>query len=177
MEKNGLGTRNPSVRLVWYESKFCGNKRPKCEVICPGVGSLVPSVMVVVQVILITWATTQINPGIHLNPRNPGHNPRAIPRTIPRPVSNPGCRIETGGGYTGQLQKNSDTFPRNLLLQQQLRAPLFREPFSRALFASSLRALPLISRPLFASSFHVLGGYWAVTYTGVVGQVRLFKIT
>ena len=38
MEKNGLGARNPSVRLVWHESKFCGNKRPKCEVICPGVG-------------------------------------------------------------------------------------------------------------------------------------------
>ena len=38
MEKNGLGARNPSVRLVWYESKFCGNKRPKSEVICAGVG-------------------------------------------------------------------------------------------------------------------------------------------
>ena len=39
MEKNGLGIRNPSVRLVWYESKFCGNKRPKCELICAGVGT------------------------------------------------------------------------------------------------------------------------------------------
>ena len=38
MEKNGLGARNPSVRLVWHESKFCGNKRPKSEVICAGVG-------------------------------------------------------------------------------------------------------------------------------------------
>ena len=39
MEKNGLGARNPSVRLVWYESKFCVNKRPKSEVICAGVGT------------------------------------------------------------------------------------------------------------------------------------------
>ena len=38
MEKNGLGARNPSVRLVWHESKFCGNKRPNSEVICTGVG-------------------------------------------------------------------------------------------------------------------------------------------
>ena len=38
MEKNGLGARNPSVRLVWHESKCCGNKRPKSEVICAGVG-------------------------------------------------------------------------------------------------------------------------------------------
>ena len=38
VEKNGLGARNPSVRLVWHESKFCGNKRPNSEVICPGVG-------------------------------------------------------------------------------------------------------------------------------------------
>ena len=29
VEKNRLGARNPSVRLVWHESKFCGNKRPK----------------------------------------------------------------------------------------------------------------------------------------------------
>ena len=38
MEKNGLGARNPSVRLVWYKSKFCGNERPNSELICPGVG-------------------------------------------------------------------------------------------------------------------------------------------
>ena len=38
VEKNGLGARNPYVRLVWHESKLCGNQRPKSEVICPGVG-------------------------------------------------------------------------------------------------------------------------------------------
>ena len=46
MEKNGLGARNPSVRLVWHESKFCGNKRPNSELICPGVG--MPKLTIVV---------------------------------------------------------------------------------------------------------------------------------
>ena len=41
MEKNGLGARNPSVRLVRHKSELCGNKRPKSEVICAGVGIIV----------------------------------------------------------------------------------------------------------------------------------------
>ena len=40
MEKNRLGARNLSVRLVRHKSELFGNKRPKSEVICPGVGSL-----------------------------------------------------------------------------------------------------------------------------------------
>ena len=40
VEKNGLGARNPSVRLVRHKSELCGNKRPKSEVICAGVGNL-----------------------------------------------------------------------------------------------------------------------------------------
>ena len=34
-----LGARNPSVRLVRHKSELFGNKRPKSEVICPGVGN------------------------------------------------------------------------------------------------------------------------------------------
>ena len=49
MEKNGLGARNPSVRLVRHKSELFGNKRPKSEVICPGVGKLISYIMVYVD--------------------------------------------------------------------------------------------------------------------------------
>ena len=42
-----LGARNPSVRLVRHKSELCGNKRPKSEVICPGVG--IPNINLILE--------------------------------------------------------------------------------------------------------------------------------